>query len=258
MTSPRPGVNLLKWASEPLNDEGVLYLPSYFGFDALLVTGHEVCKEILITSTYDYNKPDRTKDFLRGILGDGLVLVEGDVHKFQRKRVQPAFGFRQIKELYPMMWKKAVAMSDGIEADIKSDASASRLEMGTWTSKATLDIIGIAGAGREFNAMKNMDDPLPRAYSLLTEPSFEKFLYFAARVWGPTKLVLASPWKVNRTWKEVARTLRTTTERLVQEKREAMKTNSDAHFDILALLIKTGDFSDADLADQLLTFLAAG
>lgn len=52
--------------------------------------------------------------------------------------------------------------------------------------------------------------------------------------------------------------LRTICRGLVIEKREAIKTNADDHFDILSILIKSNDFSDDALVDQLLTFLAAG
>ena len=45
---------------------------------------------------------------------------------------------------------------------------------------------------------------------------------------------------------------------LVREKREMIKTSSDEHLDILSVLIKSNDFSDQQLVDQLLTFLAAG
>ena len=44
----------------------------------------------------------------------------------------------------------------------------------------------------------------------------------------------------------------------VHERREAIKNKGDDHFDVLSLLIKSDDFSDAELIDQLLTVLAAG
>jgi len=40
---------------------------------------------------------------MRYIVGDGLLVVEEDEHKFLRSNTMPAFCFRYIKELYPMM-----------------------------------------------------------------------------------------------------------------------------------------------------------
>jgi cytochrome P450 len=48
---------------------------------------------------------------VRYIVGDGLVVVEEDAHKFLRKNAKPAFCFRHIKELYPMMWAKSVVLA---------------------------------------------------------------------------------------------------------------------------------------------------
>ena len=45
-----------------------------------------------------------------------------------------------------------------------------------------MDIIGIAGLGREFNALKNSDDPLIQNYEELLEPTVEKLTYFAAQI----------------------------------------------------------------------------
>lgn len=43
-------------------------------------------KTVLGDNAYDYIKQPSTVDALRPVLGDGLVLAEGDEHKFQRKR----------------------------------------------------------------------------------------------------------------------------------------------------------------------------
>ncbi|PNS15932.1 Cytochrome P450 52A13 [Sphaceloma murrayae] len=251
------GQNFLKWASEEINTEGVILLRSALGTDVLLATGPKALQEILVTNTYDWEKPGRVRNFLRHVLGDGLVIVEGEQHRFQRKHVKPAFGFRQIKDLYPMMWKKALAVTQAINEDIGTNRVGTT-EIGNWASKVTLDIIGIAGLGREFNTMKNAEDPLVLTYEELLEPSFEKFLYFIARTLGPDRLVARLPWRMNKVFKDSTTSLRQITRELVRDKREIMKAGADEHFDILSLLINSGDFSDDDLSDQLLTFLAAG
>jgi len=155
-------------------------LKSPLGYDTLLATGPEALKEVLLTRTYDFEKPARIRNFLRHVLGDGLIIVEGDQHRFQRKHVMPAFGFRQIKDLYPMMWRKAMKVCDVI-ADDAAQTMKGSVEIGGYASKVTLDIIGIAGLGREFNTMKNSDDPLVKVYEFLLEPTFEKFIFFIAR-----------------------------------------------------------------------------
>jgi cytochrome P450 len=66
------------------------------------------------------------------------------------------------------------------------------------------------------------------------------------------------PWKINEVFERCTTTLGAICARNVRERRESIKSKGDDHFDLLSLLIKSNDFSDAELIDQLLTFLAAG
>lgn len=83
--SKPPGEQLRKMVNEIPND-GLLRFKSFFNQDTLVPTTHETLKGVLSDHTYDYVKPSQFVKILRRILGDGLILVEGDVHKFQRKR----------------------------------------------------------------------------------------------------------------------------------------------------------------------------
>jgi len=88
------------------------------------------------------------------ILGDGLILVEGDEHKFQRKHLAPAFSFRHIKDLYPIFWQKAQDLVGRVTAEIHENlqlhdqdekVNQGVVEVNHWANKVTMDIIGVAG-----------------------------------------------------------------------------------------------------------------
>lgn len=66
------------------------------------------------------------------------------------------------------------------------------------------------------------------------------------------------PWKMNNLFIYLTSSLDNICRDLIKEKRKAIIQNKDDHFDILSLLIKTENFDDEVLKDQLLTFLAAG
>lgn len=80
-----PGEALRKMVNSIPND-GLIRFKGFFGQDTLVLTNHQTLKAVLSDHTYDYEKPGKIVKILRRILGDGLILVEGDVHKFQRKR----------------------------------------------------------------------------------------------------------------------------------------------------------------------------
>ena len=84
LSMPR-GEKAREWMETILN-EGLIRFRDLFNREGLIATTPMTLKTVLNDKTYDYVKQPSTVDALRPVLGDGLVLVEGDVHKFQRKR----------------------------------------------------------------------------------------------------------------------------------------------------------------------------
>ena len=84
LSMPR-GEKAREWM-ETIPNEGLIRFRDLFNREGLIVTTPMTLKTVLNDNAYDYIKQPSTVDALRPVLGDGLVLVEGDVHKFQRKR----------------------------------------------------------------------------------------------------------------------------------------------------------------------------
>ena len=162
-----------------------------------------------------------------------------------------------------MMWKKAVALTQGVNSECHEHPEGGEklsavVEVNHWANKVTMDIIGVAGLGREFNALKNSDDELIQNYEEILEPTVEKVIFFASQIVGPASLIKKLPWKVNERFRITTGALNRICDQLVQDKKEAVKKNGEEHLDILSVLIKSNNFSDQQLVDQMLTFLAAG
>jgi hypothetical protein len=92
----------------------------------------------------------------------------------------PAFAYRHIKDLYPIFWSKSCELVDAVTATIQSTASfstdeksslSSVIEVGGWLSRATLDIIGVAGMGQDFNAIRDPNTELNVTYRKVFTPS---------------------------------------------------------------------------------------
>jgi hypothetical protein len=91
-----PATDFLKWVTEVPN-EGLIHFRGFLYQDRLILTNPKSLGEVLVQKSYDFEKPARARQFLRRILGDGLIIVEGDEHRFQRKHIMPVFSFRHIK-----------------------------------------------------------------------------------------------------------------------------------------------------------------
>jgi cytochrome P450 len=235
----------------------------------ILIAKPRLLADLFVHRCYHFTKPTKVSSFLRHILGDGLIIVEGDHHKFLRKNTMPAFHFRHIKDLYPMMWEKAEILTRTLREEIdqqavysteKSVATEPRsgvIELNTWASKVTLDIIGVAGLGRDFRAVETGNDPLQQLFEQLLEPSRDKLVFSVASFIFGLSFVKLLPWKMNGVFAHLTTSLDDYCRPMIAEKKKAIAAKDD-HFDILSLLIKSDNFSDDALKDQLITFLAAG
>jgi cytochrome P450 len=250
---------------QSIPNDGLLRFRSFFNEERLIPTSPETLKSVLADNSYDFEKPAGVRKFLSMILGAGLIIVEGDVHKFQRKNVLPSFQLKHLKELYRVFWSKGCELGEAIEAEINEKNHEKTqtgeepvVEFGDWATRVTLDIIGVAGMGRDFRAIKESDDELVQAYNSLLEPTIEKSVYFAMNILGPQDLVQKLPWKQNKELKRVTGNLKRFCLENVQRKKADLKAGGKAGDDLLTLLIQSNSFSDQELVDQMLTFLAAG
>lgn len=242
-------------------NNGLIRYLGLFNQERLLVTTPKAIAEVLVTKPYDFRKPSIVRVGLGRILGNGLLLAEHEEHKRQRRILMPAFAFRHIKNLYPVFWAKARESAQAIRDQVlahQAGSGAACIEAGSWASRLTLDIVGLAGLGVDFGALADPTNPLIQTYHLVFKPSRQ------ARVLNMLKLVLpgwfvhALPVQRNKEIKAAARTIRNVCYDLIRDKKEKLARKELRDLDILSAALESGGFSDQDLVDQLMTFLVAG
>lgn len=194
----------------------------------------------------------------------------------------PAFAFRHVKDLYPVFWDKAregvQAMTQQILVDaakepsketpvdsekttaLEKDDSRKRavLEVGGWASRITLDIIGVAGMGHDFRAIADPTNKLFRTYNLVFQPSGQARMLQMIGMFLPMWLVSRIPVRRNEDMALAAKTIRQTCRDLIHEKQNKLVRKELHDVDILSVALESGGFSEDNLVDQLMTFLAAG
>lgn len=265
---------------DTIPNEGLLRFRDMFNAEGLIITSPALLKTVLNDNCYDYAKQPSTVSVLRPVLGDGLVLVEGDVHKFQRRRktpkpshsssiplyspqtdLQPSFQGHFIRNLYPLFWSKASELT----RTLQSHTHLPELELGVWNTRVTLDIIGVAGLGQDFSSLRNHDDPFVADYQSIMEPTKNEAFFFALMLIFPYRLMSNIPfWSIPRELKRISASLyhfgyTISRSRRAELANPKLTEHSDAkRNDILSLLVKSNDFSDHELAHQVLTMMAAG
>lgn len=232
----------------------------------------QALKDVLVTKNYDFTKPSEFITGLGRLLGIGLFLAEGEEHKHQRRNLLPAFAFRHVKDLVPIFWdmsrEGALIMAEKVlagaaEAQLGPDEEklppkTAVLEISDWASRMTLDIIGVTGLGRDFGATKDPDNDLAKTYNTLFKPTPQAQLLGMLQLLLPGWVVNVLPVKRNSTIQLASNTIRDLCRDLITEKKQKLANKALEDLDILSVALESGGFTDENLVDQLMTFLAAG
>ena len=187
--------------------------------------------------------------------------------QIQRKNLMPAFAYRHIKDLYPVFWTKSremvLAMTISMEREkpepIHDIKQAPVVELGGWTSRATLDIIGVAGMGQDFNAIQDPNTELSVTYRKVFQPSAQAQFLALLGFFLPAWFLRALPVQRNEDVETAANTVKKVCRQLIQQKKQKLDNKEKrVDVDILSVALESGGFTDENLVDQLMTFLVAG
>ncbi|QRW14203.1 cytochrome P450 family protein [Ceratobasidium sp. AG-Ba] len=225
----------------------------------------------IMNQSSKFVRPELVRKIFSDHLGEGLLAVEFDVHKRQRRLMNPSFGPAQVRALVPIFWNKSNELRD-IWLDLlkESPKGAAVINVMHWLSRATLDMIGVAGFDYHFNALKSDDeDELAKAFAKVFQggKGISVYHFIKARIPGGNllpnareKMLLQNKAIMNRIG-----------QRIVAEKKAALtqdlKTGSTAQGrDLLTLCIKSNmlsedeehRMSDDEVLAQIATFLVAG
>ncbi|KAI4194199.1 MAG: hypothetical protein LQ346_003737 [Caloplaca aetnensis] len=254
-----------RWINE-IPNEGLIRYLNIFNEERLLVTSPKALAEVLVTKNYDFAKPSMVRHGLARLLGVGVLLAEGEEHKTQRKHLMPAFAYRHIKDLYPVFWAKTAEMVNAIVSSIpQADAAdtdvskAPVVEINNWSSRTTLDIIGSAGMGHDFGAIKDPSTELNATYRKVFEPNRQAQLLGLASMFLPMWMVQSIPVARNQEIPAAAQTIRKICRQLIEDKKRKLNSKDEqVGVDIISVALSSGGFTDENLVDQMMTFLAAG
>ena len=233
------------------------------GAERLSITDDEALKQMTIKDPYNFPKPVRAKLWMLRILGEGVLLAEGDVHVQQRKALAPGFSIASIRALAPVFWQKSLLLARLWEQEMNADkVSTKSFEVLEWLNRTTLDIIGQAGLGTDVDSLQHPETPLREAYRLVFAfDIYSRILHGLAAFSDLTKYL---PAKMNRDVQASRKIIINKASEIIREKQINAKANSKDK-DIIALIVKDNlkaksadTLSFEAMRDQVMTFLGAG
>ncbi|KAK5637462.1 hypothetical protein RRF57_013178 [Xylaria bambusicola] len=263
-----PGAPMERWINEIPND-GLIRFTIAFNAERLLLTSPAVLSEVMVKNVDDWEKPKQLRESLAIVLGNSLVVAEGDDHRVQRKNMLPAFSYRHIKEAYPIFWKKSCEFVEAIGDQITKESSKNGAHLDgvpisfpDFLRRVTLDNIGEAGFGYRFNAITEPESAVNKTYeSLFNTSETGVVLTFLETLENilPVSWLQRLPLEHNRQTHAAISYIRHIIKGLIDDKHNRTNETPD-HIgtDIMSVAVKSGLFTDDALVDQTMTFLAAG
>ncbi len=217
-------------------------------FDYYLVNDPEVVRHVLVENAEAYTK-SRNYLGLRIVLGDGLLLSEGDHWRRQRKLAQPAFHRSKLAGFADQMSRATRDLLDRWKREPAGEPFDIHREM----MRLTFRIVGLTLFSRDVEGdAKEVGEALDVAMSWAND-------YAQSLIRIPPSV----PTPANLRFRRAMRTLDAVVYRLISERRE--KARRDGYGDdLLGMLMEAVDettgasMSDKQLRDEVITMVLAG
>jgi cytochrome P450 len=214
-----------------------LPLHIYFVYDPRAI------EEILVKKADSFRK-DYTSRLLKRVVGNGLLLSEGDTWRRQRRLVQPAFHHQQLQSYATLMTgaieRAMTGWRGGETRDVHADLMA-----------VTLDIVAASLFGTDVSAEAG---DIGRIIGELME-EFGKVLGLSARFQPPAWVPTPTNLRLRRTKRRI--------DALILGIIEARRQSQEARDDLLSLLLRARDegggrMTDDQVRDEAIILFLAG
>jgi cytochrome P450 len=213
------------------------------GLTPCVIVGHPaLVEEVLVTRNHDYRKGFATRR-LGSLLGNGLLLSDGDFWLRQRRLMQPAFHRQRLTAMAHAMVAITAKLLDGWH---DGETRAINQEM----TEATVRIVGRTLFGTEVGE----DLARIRKASRVTTEHFRSRLFTLL-----TLLPDNVPTRGNLRYKRAVHDLDRLVRRIVAERRASGLDGDDLLATLLSARDETGrGMDDRQLRDEVMTLLLAG
>jgi cytochrome P450 len=202
----------------------------------------DLIREMLVTLVPNFHK-SRGLERAKALLGQGLLTSEGELHRQQRKLIQPVFHHGNLKDI-------AVIMRERARQRVENWRPGQTLNLNQEMHALTLTIVGEALFGTEVgertDRVSELMETVVETFFLFMSPLASFFEFF-----GHPKLKRAA--KARRELSAIVQTM-------IDERRKTKQTRKD----LLTLLFAAQDpetglgMSDEQLRDEVMTLFLAG
>lgn len=135
------------------------------------------------------------------------------------------------------------------------------VQVSNWASRATLDIIGVAGMDHDFESLHDPDNSLNQSYREVTSPPslLDKILIVVGMLLIHPRYLQKLPTKRNKEIQRGGEVIRNVARQMIRQKKAKMEDpTAETGVDIVSVALRSGTFDEENMVAQLMTFLGAG
>ncbi|CAK5281479.1 unnamed protein product [Mycena citricolor] len=189
-------------------------------WDERLITFDPVSMAHISKNYTLYEKPWATRRLITSLIGCGMFSAEGHVHKRQRRVASPAFSNQNMASLAEIAFRKGLQITDLWKRRFHDGSIIAQIDVYDVLSRATLDVIGLAGFDYNFNSMEDESNELFIAYRDMFEIGLTRgsFIRTLLIIYLPF-LNTIFPSRSTRTLERCRAVIHRVAGRLIQEKK---------------------------------------
>jgi len=218
-----------------------------------MLTNPRDIERVLVTEPERFPKLDIGDDAIYDLLGDGLLLSEGETWQQQRQLANPAFHGRRIRTLGDMMVEHTESMLADWQAGDRCDI---QIEMARLTVR--IIVTAMFGADISDERIRTVQENLEPLGARFEPDPFRRLV----PDWAPTP--------ENQKFRAAINELETVIDEIVAARRQRgygpgaetpVDADTDQPMDLLSLLLRAkdrGEQTDQQLRDEMMTMLLAG
>ncbi|KAJ7745809.1 cytochrome P450 [Mycena maculata] len=228
----------------------------------------------ILNDTSVYPRSSHTRGSRRLLVGDGLLSLEFEDHKRQRRILNQAFSTGQIRLMTEGFLEQAILLRDMWRLQLISGNTVTCIDVSPWLRRTTLNMLGLAGFNYHFDAHQTKGKPneLDQAFTaLLHSPDADRFAVFRlAKAIVPILGFLSLPG--TQVVESAREKMLAIASQIVSESKAAIKVSEGQKIltgqkDLLSVLLKSNlsadlpesqRLSDAEVISQIPTFFLAG
>ncbi|CAH1760283.1 7200_t:CDS:2 [Entrophospora sp. SA101] len=267
MSKPTGGVD---WAEKYGN---IYKVHGLFNQPRVYILGEKNIQKILVNDAYTkFGKRKEILGYLKRIVGEGISMVTGDVHKRQRKLMNPSFGLNSIRDMIPVFIRVSNTLKDLWKYEIKNsqdinnndiDKKSAIIDIGHYMGRASLDVICLTGFDSEINSLTGISRLADSLSALFDNKHGSAFNSISSLF----PILKSLPLKINQDIENASIEIEEITRKLVQDKFDKLKEGKLDSNDLVSVLVKASYGQEIDqsermsfeeIRNQIMTFLIAG